>query len=104
MSIMLSEKTVKTKKPHRCFGCFGEIPVGAEASKQAWTHEGKFVSGYICMVCEIFIDSDYFDDNFDEWDKGDLFMDRTKWISFALEFQQKTGIPWNTVIQHKSVK
>jgi hypothetical protein len=46
-----SNRIVTTRKPHRCFGCCGEIPVGAKASYSTGVYDGYFFASYFCSAC-----------------------------------------------------
>lgn len=48
----LEYKTVKTKKPHQCNGCFRDFPAGIEMKYWATAYEGTVGSGYWCMTCD----------------------------------------------------
>jgi len=42
---------VKARKPHKCYECRMEIPVGAEYMKHAGKWDGDFCSFTICLLC-----------------------------------------------------
>lgn len=50
MSSVLSTKWVKTRKPHRCFGCEREFPAGSEMRFDVCIDDGLF-NCYLCETC-----------------------------------------------------
>ena len=48
----LSLKTVKTRKPHNCWGCTEEFPKGTEMVRSVTVDQGEFSSCYWCKNCE----------------------------------------------------
>ncbi len=48
---VLKDKSVKTRKPHRCWGCRGEIIAGSVAQYQVTVDSGEFLTAYYCAVC-----------------------------------------------------
>lgn len=50
---MLTDKTVVTRKPHKCFGCITVFPKGTEMQYQFSVHSNKYDGGsaYLCMKC-----------------------------------------------------
>ena len=63
----LSQKTVKTKKPHHCWGCAKEFPTGTELLKSVSVDQGEFSSSYWCKACEEIMD------DLEDWQKEDGF-------------------------------
>lgn len=49
--MIVSQKTVKTRKEHRCFGCARKFPKGAQMEKIDNADEGTIHSSYWCDVC-----------------------------------------------------
>lgn len=64
---VLSEKIVKTKKPHFCFACSRSFPAGSEMKHQSNIFDGDFGSIYVCATCQKLMDkaSDYLYDDFE---------------------------------------
>ena len=52
MSTLISEKRVKTRKPHRCFGCAKEYPKGSWMCRFSVADCGTVWASYKCEVCE----------------------------------------------------
>lgn len=52
MSDILRWKEVKTRKPHRCWGCNHEYPAGSTMVSAAYADGGTAVSAYWCPVCQ----------------------------------------------------
>ena len=65
---VLSEKIVKTRKPHFCFACLRSFSVGTEMHYQANIFDGDFGSIYICETCHKLIDKAH-DDLYDDFDQ-----------------------------------
>ena len=53
----LSLKIVKIRKPHKCWGCTKEFPVGTEMKYSVIVDQGEFSSTYWCEKCEEFLDT-----------------------------------------------
>jgi len=51
----LSLKTVKIRKPHKCWGCTKEFPIGTTMTKSVTVDQGEFSSCYWCKECENFL-------------------------------------------------
>jgi hypothetical protein len=45
-------KRVKTRKPHNCWGCCKEIPVGSIVSRTTTFDNGTAMTAYWCPVCD----------------------------------------------------
>jgi hypothetical protein len=93
----LQIKKVTTVKKHKCFGCYGVIPIGRKVEKFAGTYEGDFNHGYICEICEIAREE--IDDVFYQ---GDLIENREFWESAAHKFEERTGTAYNKCIEFNS--
>ncbi len=52
MCQVLSSKMVKTRKPHRCFGCTRQVPVGTHILRVVSVDQGEASSAYWCSVCD----------------------------------------------------
>ncbi len=48
---VLSWKTVKTRKPHRCFGCGKEYPYGSIMLYGTFADNGFIYKNYWCNIC-----------------------------------------------------
>jgi hypothetical protein len=42
---------VKTRKPHRCWGCTIEIPAGSLVDSQTFEDMGTITTAYFCDTC-----------------------------------------------------
>ena len=47
----LEHKSVKIRKPHKCFGCGRKMPKGTNMDKITQVDNGEFFHGYYCLVC-----------------------------------------------------
>lgn len=70
MSSILSTKMVKTRKPHRCFGCAREFPAGTEMRFDVCVDDGIF-NCYLCKTC-VDVVQDYGNELDDGFCFGDL--------------------------------
>jgi hypothetical protein len=43
--------TVKTRKPHHCWGCTIEIPAGTLVVSQTFEDIGQVTTAYFCDIC-----------------------------------------------------
>jgi hypothetical protein len=50
-------KIVKARKPHKCYECRREIPVGAQYEYVAGKYDGDFFTHKTCLVCAEIRDS-----------------------------------------------
>ena len=48
----ISAKTVKIRKPHHCWGCTKEFPVGTELLAVTSEDGGKLSTVYWCITCD----------------------------------------------------
>jgi hypothetical protein len=69
MSTCLQDKTVKTRKEHRCSGCYKVFPKGRKLHYQSGVCDGDFYSVYICNPCR---DEYHRSDYSDGYSEGDL--------------------------------
>lgn len=46
---------VKTRKPHRCFGCAKLFSSGRVLYSCAWVDGRDFAHGYVCMRCAAYL-------------------------------------------------
>jgi transcription elongation factor Elf1 len=56
MSTVLSQKHVKIRKPHHCWGCTVEYPVGTVMHLVNSVDMGKAMGTYWCEVCDAYLD------------------------------------------------
>lgn len=82
MSDVLTEKVVKTRKPHICFGCGRQFPEDTEMTYQTVADGGTVNTFYICGTCRaVMSHMDYWD----EFGYGDLREE-------ALELESERGV------------
>lgn len=72
MSDFHNRKIVKTRKPHKCEGCFEEVPVGTEITNCTGVYEGDFYNYYMCDPCLEWFDGT----DVDEFIPGEIGMYR----------------------------
>ena len=53
----LSLKTVKIRKPQKCWGCTKEFPKDTELIKSVSVDQGEFSSAYWCKECNDFLNT-----------------------------------------------
>ena len=51
MADVLSQKTVKTRKEHECFGCGRKFEKGSLLSRVTCVGEGQITTSYWCDTC-----------------------------------------------------
>lgn len=69
---VLSDKKVKVRKQHICFGCCEVIPQGTEGIRKTdIANEGDVYTNYLCARCDDWVseNTDHFQD---EWYQGDV--------------------------------
>lgn len=59
----ISQKRVKTRKPHRCFGCMRQVPIGTMIQRTVSAEDGRASSAYWCDICCDSMDNDSGGDN-----------------------------------------
>lgn len=74
----LSDKKVKTRKQHQCFGCLRIFPAKSEMRRQVNTGDDGLYSVYSCPACDGLMA--YFDDYGDGFPEG-----------FSREMKQEDG-------------
>lgn len=77
MSNVISAKWVKTRKPHRCFGCAREFPAGSEMRFDVYVDD-RISNAYLCETC-IEVIQEYGNDLGFEFCYGDLKDDALEW-------------------------
>jgi hypothetical protein len=84
MSDILRWETRKIRKPHRCFGCGKEYPVGTEMVNSAYADGGTVSSCYWCKTCQEYMRR-YFEYG-DETGYGEIYgNDREGWEEINAE-------------------
>ena len=63
MSILISSKKVKTRKPHYCFGCARKFPAGTKMQYNTVVDDNIF-NTYICQTCLEVMDNMEYGDEF----------------------------------------
>ena len=53
---LISEETVKTRKPHNCWGCTIEFPAGSIMRRTTAVDSGEISHSYWCEKCINFMD------------------------------------------------
>ncbi len=67
---IVSDKKVKTRKPHKCWGCAEDIPVGRTVTCVTSVDGGEIATVYWCDRCEKFLTT--IDHEEDGWGFGEL--------------------------------
>jgi hypothetical protein len=72
MAHLFSEKTVITRKKHRCNACERVFPEGTQMNVQRIADEGTIYSWYSCRTCQALMSkfSDQFDDGYGGFESG----------------------------------
>lgn len=52
MSKILDSRLVKTRKPHKCFGCDRTFPAGTIMELSTVADDTEFFSSYLCDTCQ----------------------------------------------------
>lgn len=73
MNQVIAERTVITRKPHRCFGCAGYFPPKTKMLYWVGITEGDFNQSYWCMRCNDFLKTLSHEDIGDGFYMGDIF-------------------------------
>lgn len=72
MDGVISGKQVKTREPHKCWGCTLPIPIGATVERTISVDGGRIMSIYWCEVCDRFMLGLPSYDMDDGWGYGEL--------------------------------
>ena len=65
MADVIAHKYVKTRVPHKCFGCAREFPKGSILNREAVEDGGTVFTAYMCSDCEDYLHSgDYTGEEF----------------------------------------
>ncbi len=84
MGYYIKWKEVKTRKPHRCFGCMKTYPKGTMMVSATNVDGGDINSCYWCNVCQEYMRR--FFELGDETGEGEIFEnDPENWEKIALE-------------------
>jgi hypothetical protein len=84
MSVCFTGKLVKTRKPHRCFGCAKTYPAASLLHYSSGVNEDGMWSTYFCQVCKDIWDAMHKEDPFayESIFEGDLFSEcPEEWLS-----------------------
>ena len=71
MADILRWQTVKTRKPHKCWGCGKAYPAGSELTHAAYADGGTVYDCYWCPTCEEYMHR-YFESG-DECSEGKIY-------------------------------
>lgn len=71
-------KRVKTRKPHKCAGCFDEIATGTNVQHWSGEFDGHFSNLYLCDPCNAILSEFDPQDTWAEGDLGDLRRERER--------------------------
>ncbi len=72
---IISEKKVKTRKPHNCWGCKQQIPIGTLTQTVTSIDGASMSTVYWCDKCQAFMDTLDSYDMQDGFDYGELSED-----------------------------
>ena len=75
MATCLTDKIVKTRKPHRCGGCRKIFPAGRMLRYISAVGDDGFWNGYMCKACEKQLHREGYD-YYDGYSEGELREDR----------------------------
>ena len=82
---VLSDKKVKIRKPHKCWGCKRQYNKGDQLQKIDTVDQGLFLSSYWCDVCDAL-----FNQVAHDWDDGYGYGElRDRWPDEWAEMQYK---------------
>lgn len=89
--VMLTDKTVKTKKPHTCYGCSRKFPAGTKMQYQAGVWQGDFWTSYFCLPCNELWDQIDWGDCDEGLYEGELIEYFEELTGMAIATHTKTG-------------
>lgn len=72
---LLKRKEVKTRKVHRCWGCWHPFPAGSSLLYEVYADSGEIVTSYTCSHCEDWMTKNTQDWDLDDWEclmRGDI--------------------------------
>jgi len=88
----ISAETVKTRKPHKCWGCAREFPKGTMLQRIVNADGGTIYTTYWCPVCnEAWAAGDYDSDS--TIDMGDLKREDPAWETIRAKLEDKLAFP-----------
>ena len=88
MADILRWKDVKTRKPHKCWGCYKTYPAGTEMVSAAYADGGSVHGCYWCETCVEYMNR-YFEQG-DECVRGDIYAgDPDAWKELQLELARE---------------
>ena len=68
----LTLKVVTIRKPHNCWGCTKEFPIGTEMTISVVVDQGEFSSSYWCEECNEIMN------NLDDWNDDEFLFGELK--------------------------
>ncbi|HBG21971.1 MAG TPA: hypothetical protein DDW83_01805 [Peptococcaceae bacterium] len=71
MSDILRWQEVKTRKPHKCWGCDKEYPAGTQMISAAYADGGTVFGGYWCKTCQEYMHRHF--ESGDECEQGEIY-------------------------------
>ena len=74
----LSSKVVKTRKPHRCYGCLRLFPSRRKLTYTVCADAGEIVDGYICVPCNKEYHREGWRDGYYDGDLGESRIQRAR--------------------------
>ena len=54
---IIGQKVVKTRKPHNCWGCTKELPIGDKVEVVTSVDGGNIMTVYWCDKCQDYLDT-----------------------------------------------
>ena len=85
--MIISEKIVITRKPHKCWGCGREFPKGSKLQALNNVDGGEICTTYWCNTCQDFW-SKFMQDDDEGINMGDLKQDE-RWEPLRAEMEAK---------------
>ena len=85
MSQYISNESVKTRKPHQCWGCLETFPIGSTLRRWVGKSDGVLLSLYICPECDAYIAERKKDDRWygeDGFEQGFVRDDRAEALAW----------------------
>jgi hypothetical protein len=86
---VLTQKLVKTRKPHTCFGCGRAFPAGTSMEFSTIADDGTVNNSYLCKTCVDVVDQISSEYGYFEYGFGEL---RDDSISLESERKQRDNI------------
>jgi hypothetical protein len=88
MADCIRSKRVKTRKPHRCWGCWQQQPAGSEIMSTTSADGGEINTVYWCDVCVEYMRRHCQSD--DEFSEREIYdNDRETWEEIKAELAKK---------------